>query len=215
MLKVRPPILQVALDFIRIDKALKIAEKALIGGADWLECGTPLIKAEGMQAIRILRRNFPDIPIVADLKTMDVGALEAELAFSAGANVVTVLAVADNKTILDAVETARSFGGYVMADLINHPDPIRRAKELETLGVNIVLMHLGIDQQASRKFPIDKIPSIRREISAYLAVAGGLNDKTARQAVMGGADIIIVGRYITHSDNPIEATRRIKDSLKI
>jgi len=213
MLKIKKPVLQVALDFIDMEEALRVAQEVARGGVDWLECGTPLIKAEGMRAIRLLRETFPNIPIVADLKTIDVGALEAKLAFSAGANIITVLALADNKTIIDAVNVARSFGGYVMADLMNHPQPVSRAKELEKMGVDIVLMHIGIDQQASSKFPLDQIPLIRKEIKSYLAVAGGLNDKTAPIAIKHGADIIIVGRYITRADNPTEATKKVKEAI--
>lgn len=214
MIAIKPPVLQVALDFIKIEDALKISEAVVPGGADWLECGTPMIKSEGMRAVRILKDAFPEIPLVADLKTMDTGALEAELAFSSGADIITVLAVADNKTILDALDVAEKYGGLIMVDLINHPDAINRAKELEKLGAHIILMHLGIDQQALRAFPINSIPLIRREIKSFLAVAGGLNDLTAKQAFLNGADILIVGGFITRSANPMEATKRIKEALR-
>lgn len=214
MLTIKPPVLQVALDFTRIEDALKVSEAVISGGADWLECGTPLIKSEGVKAIKTLKTTFPDIPLVADLKTMDTGALEAELAFSSGADVITVLAAADNKTILDALEVAKNYGGLVMADLINYPTPLNRAKELEILGVHIILMHLGIDQQRFRAFPIDDIPLVKKEIKSFLAVAGGLNDLTARQAFLNGADILVVGGFITRSANPREATRKIKEALR-
>ena len=73
------PIVQISLDVINIDEALSTAEMALRAGVDWLEAGTPLILAEGMHGVRALRERFPNMPIVADLKTMDGGYLEAEM----------------------------------------------------------------------------------------------------------------------------------------
>ncbi|RLF87694.1 Fe-S cluster assembly protein HesB, partial [Thermococci archaeon] len=90
-------ILQVALDLTDIEQAISIAEKAARGGAHWLEVGTPLIKKEGMRAVELLKRRFPDRKIVADLKTMDTGALEVEMAARHGADVVSILGVADDK----------------------------------------------------------------------------------------------------------------------
>ena len=122
------PILQVALDFMILERAIKAAEESLRGGADWLEAGTPLIKSEGMRAIRELKRRFHRVT-VADLKTMDVGRIEVEMAAKSGADIITVLAVADDPTIQDSIKAARKYGAKIMVDLINHPDPVKRAKE--------------------------------------------------------------------------------------
>ncbi len=210
---IRGPVLQVALDLISVDDAIRIARQAIRGGADWLECGTPLIKSEGVRAIRLLRRNFGEVPIVADMKTIDVGSLEAKIAFEAGADIVSILALADDQTILGAIEEAEKYEGMVMADLINHPDPISRAKQLEGLGVNIILIHVGIDQQAYRGIPYGIVREIKEEVDCYIAVAGGINDQTAGVAVKSGADIVIVGRYITASENPGERARRVKEAM--
>ena len=87
------PILQLALDFVDLQRALKNAKEGVAGGADWLEAGTPLIKSEGLQAIRELRRLFPSATIVGDMKIMDAGRAEVEVAAKAGANIVDVCAV--------------------------------------------------------------------------------------------------------------------------
>ena len=65
------PIVQISLDLTNIDEALETAALARRAGVDWLEAGTPLILAEGLHGVRELREAFPDVPIVADLKTMD------------------------------------------------------------------------------------------------------------------------------------------------
>jgi len=98
------PILQVALDFVELIRALNLAEEAVEGGADWLEAGTPLIKSVGLDCVRELRKKFPSHTIVADMKTMDVGRIEVESAAKAGADIVAVLGVASDSTIRECIQ---------------------------------------------------------------------------------------------------------------
>ncbi len=141
------PVLQVALDLMHLKRALEIAKEAVDGGADWIEAGTPLIKSEGVEALRALKRAYPGYTIVADMKTMDVGGFEVEIAAKAGADVVTVLGLADDATITESVAVARRYGAKVMVDLINVPDMTGRAKRVEELGASYVCLHVGIDEQ--------------------------------------------------------------------
>ncbi|HYT17989.1 MAG TPA: orotidine 5'-phosphate decarboxylase / HUMPS family protein, partial [Thermoplasmata archaeon] len=135
------PVLQVALDHMHLKRALLAATEAAEGGADWLEAGTPLIKSEGIEVVRQLKKSFPGKTIVADLKTMDTGAFEVEIAVKAGADVVTVMGVTDDATILEAVKAARRYGAKIMVDLMRVADKPMRAKELEALGVDYLNMH--------------------------------------------------------------------------
>ena len=141
------PVLQVALDLLELSRALRIAEEAVAGGADWIEAGTPLIKSEGMTAVRALAERFPDREIVADMKVADTGTLEVEMAAKAGATIVCVLADADDAVIEEAVRAARLYGVRIMADLISVADPVSRGRRLAELGVDILNCHVGIDQQ--------------------------------------------------------------------
>ena len=109
---------QVSLDLPDLQTALATAEVAVRAGVDWLEAGTPLILAEGLHAVRALHERFPHHPVIADLKTMDAGFLEAEMMFRAGATFVVVMAVAHEHTVREAVRAARQYGGLVMADVI-------------------------------------------------------------------------------------------------
>jgi len=118
-------ILQVALDLLNEHRALAIAKDSIEGGADWLEAGTPLIKSEGMKVVRKLKETFPKKTLVADMKTMDTGAFETEMAAKAGADVVCVLAASDDSTIIDALKSARKYGTKIMADLIGVDDTCR------------------------------------------------------------------------------------------
>jgi 3-hexulose-6-phosphate synthase/6-phospho-3-hexuloisomerase len=204
-------ILQVALDLTDIEQAISIAEKAARGGAHWLEVGTPLIKKEGMRAVELMKRRFPDRKIVADLKTMDTGALEVEMAARHGADVVSILGVADDKTIIDAVEVAKRYGIRVMVDLIGVKDKVKRAKELEKMGVHYILVHTGIDEQVQGKNPLEDLEKVVKEVSVPVAVAGGLNLKTIPKVIELGATIIIVGGAITKAKDPEDVTRKIID----
>jgi 3-hexulose-6-phosphate synthase/6-phospho-3-hexuloisomerase len=196
-----------------LDRAVEIAKEAISGGADWIEIGTPLIKSEGMDAIRTMRKAFPDRTILADMKTVDTGAIEVEMAAKAGADVVIVLGSADDSTLLDALRSAHKYGVRLMADLISAPDPVKRVIELEALGVDYVNVHIGIDQQMMGKDPISLLREISQRVNVQLAVAGGLDANTAVQAVKAGARVVIVGGNITHSDNVTEAARKIRQSV--
>lgn len=205
-------ILQVALDFMILERALKAAEEAIKGGADWLEAGTPLIKSAGMQAVRELKRRFKR-PVVADLKTMDVGRVEVEMAAKSGADIITVLAVADDPTIEDAIKAARKYGAKIMVDLINHPEPVKRAKEVEKLGVDYLCVHVGVDQQMLGKNPLDILKDVAAAVNIPVAAAGGINSETAADVVKNGAEIVIVGGAIIKAPNVEEATRKIKKAI--
>jgi 3-hexulose-6-phosphate synthase/6-phospho-3-hexuloisomerase len=209
----REPILQLALDFIELSRALKVSKEAIKGGVDWLEVGTPLIKSEGMNAVRVIREEFKNRVIVADLKTMDTGRLEAEMVFKSGANVAIVLGVSDDSTIKEAVEAAENYGGYVMVDIINVSNPLERSVKLEELGVDIICVHVGIDQQMRGVDPLNLLERIREKVSIPLAIAGGITSENAGIAVEKGADVIIVGGAITKAENAEEAAKLIKRAM--
>jgi 3-hexulose-6-phosphate synthase/6-phospho-3-hexuloisomerase len=205
--------LQVALDILELHRAVRIAEEAVAGGADWIEVGTPLIKSEGMAAVRQIREAFPGRVIVADMKIADTGTVEVEMAAKAGANIVCVLADADDTVIAECVRAAHLYGVRVMADLINVADPVARARDLASLGVDIVNAHVGIDQQMIGKNSVALLRSIAGEVSIPLAVAGGLDASTAAQAVAAGADIVIVGGWIVKSGDVEGSARRIREAI--
>jgi len=209
----KKPVLQVALDLLELDRALAIAKESVLGGADWIEAGTPLIKSEGMAAVRALSKQFPNDTVVADMKVADTGAMEVEMAAKAGAAVVCLLGDADDAVIADAVRAASVFGVRLMADLINTRDPVARAKELEVLGIDIIVAHVGIDQQMVGKSSIELLSSLAGNLTVPLAVAGGLDSSTAAEAVRAGADIVIVGGWITRSADVRSSTSLIRDSV--
>src|SRR3954452_15446535 len=156
------PIVQVSLDLMTVEDAMPVAETAVRAGVDWLEAGTPLILGEGLRAVRALRERFPEHPIVADLKTMDAGYLEAEMMFKAGATHVVVMGVAHPATIRNAVRAARDYGGQVMGDVLVHPDKPACARMMEALGVDYVIVHTGLDERNAEpgKNPLQDLPGV-------------------------------------------------------
>jgi 3-hexulose-6-phosphate synthase / 6-phospho-3-hexuloisomerase len=207
------PVLQVALDFVNLSRALKCAEEAVGGGADWIEAGTPLIKSEGLDAVRKLREMFPGKTIVADMKIMDAGRTEVEIAAKAGADVVCVLGAASDSTIKECVEAGRNYGAKIQVDLISVKDVVKRAKEAEALGVDYIGIHCSIDDQMIGKHPFEQLKEVSKNVNIPVAVAGGVNSETAHEAVKAGADIIIAGGAINKSDDARKAASDIKRSM--
>lgn len=203
-------ILQVALDLLELKRALQIAHEAVLGGADWIEVGTPLIKSEGMPAIRAIRDAFPHTTIVADMKIADTGALEVEMAAKAGADLVCILADADDAVVAEAVRSARKYGIRLMADLINVPDPVSRACQLETMGIDIICAHAGIDQQMIGKDSLGLLNELSTRCHTPIAVAGGIDADHAGEAVKMGVDIVIVGGWIVRSADVTGSARKIR-----
>lgn len=207
------PVLQVALDLTEIKRALQIGREAVEGGADWIEAGTPLIKSEGMNAVRALKAEFPDHEIVADMKVADTGAVEVEMAAKAGASIVCVLADADNTVIAEAVRAADKYGVRIMADFINTEDPVKRAVELEEMGVHLLNAHVGIDQQMKGKKSIDILREIAGRVSLPIGAAGGLDAMGAAEAVTAGADILLVGSSITKAADVRAAAAAVRKAI--
>jgi 3-hexulose-6-phosphate synthase/6-phospho-3-hexuloisomerase len=210
-----PPV-QIALDLMNIDRAIEIAQEAVAGGVTWIEAGTPLIKSEGMNAVRKLRKAFPSLTIVADMKTVDAGSVEIEMAARAGADVVLMLGVSDDSSIREAVLAGKKYGVKVGADLIDVRDPVNRAVELEKLGIDIICSHVGLDQQVLGVQPIDVVAKVAEACSpnVIIAAAGGLNSETAVAAYEAGARLIIVGGALYKSPSPEKTARNIIKALK-
>ncbi len=206
-------ILQVALDLLEQKRALQIAQESVDGGADWIEAGTPLIKSEGIQVVRSLRDHFPRATIVADMKVADTGAIEVEMAAKAGADIVCILAEADDAVVAEAVRAARLYGIRLMADLINTADPQVRAVQLESMGVDIICAHVGIDQQMTGKDSLALLSMLAGKVHIPVAIAGGIDAEGAAEAIRRGADIVIVGGWIVRSGDVTESTRKIRSAM--
>ena len=208
-----PARLQVALDFIELDRALKVAEEAAAGGADILEAGTPLIKSVGLESVRRLRAMFPKAVIAADMKVMDAGRIEVESAAKAGAKIVHVLAAAPDATIAECVAAGREYGAEIVADLLGTQDPVARAQEVAKLGVDSIGVHTAIDMQMRGADPFELLQRLAEAVEIPICAAGGIHSESAAKAVESGASVVIVGGAITKAADARKATEDLKRAI--
>jgi len=206
-------VLQVALDVMHKKRALDIAAEAVAGGADWLEAGTPLIKSEGMDVVRELKAAFPGKRIVADMKVMDTGGFETEIAVRSGADIVVVMGVADDGTIREAVRSGQQYGGEIMVDLLGCPDPVKRAREVEAMGVSYVSVHTSIDTQMEGGGGFELVTQVASAVSIPVGAAGGINSETAAAAIKAGARVLAVGGAVHKAQDIPQAVRNIKEAM--
>ena len=217
------PIVQISLDLTDITEALETARMALRAGVDWLEAGTPLLLAEGLHGVRALRREFPEVPIVADLKTMDGGYLEAEMMAQAGATHVVVMARAHEETIRCVVKAGRDYGVKVMGDNLACEDMVAGAKWLEELGCDYVIHHIGYDERrgiAARGLrmpsPLDRLREVVEAVRVPVQAVGGLSLEQAIACPAIGAPLVVLGAPLTidadsfkTADGDLEASLRM------
>ncbi len=198
------PIVQISLDLTTIDEAISTAELAIRAGVDWLEAGTPLILAEGLHGVRALRQRFPETPIVADLKTMDGGYLEAEMMAKAGATHVVVMAQAHEETIKCVVKAGQDYGIGVMGDNLGYTTMVDGARRLEDLGCGYIVHHIGYDERrgiAARgermPSPLDDLRAVVEAVKVPVQAVGGLTIEQAIRCPEYGAPLVVLGAPLT------------------
>ncbi len=202
--------LQIALD-CSLKKALKICEETK-EYINIIEIGTPLIKREGLGILKKFKK-FKK-PIMADLKTMDVGFLEAELAFKSGADIVSVCGAADNSTIKEAVKAGKKYKKRILVDLIGIKNPKKRLKEIQKINFDYIGIHTGIDAQNKGKTPLKNLKEVSKiKRKKKIEVAGGINLKNIKEIVEEKPEIIVVGSAITKSKKPKEIAKFIKEKI--
>src|SRR3954471_17997626 len=217
------PIVQISLDVTDIDEAVSTAEMAMRAGVDWLEAGTPLIIAHGMLGVRKLRERFPTTPIVADLKIMDGGWLEAEMMAKAGATHVVVMDRAHEETIKVVVKAGKDYDVKIMGDNLACPDMVAGAKHLEDLGCDFVVHHIGYDERrgiAARgqrmPSPLDKLREVVAAVRIPVQAVGGLSIEQAIRTPEYGAPLVVLGAPLTIDADAFKtASGDVESSLRL
>ncbi len=210
------PVVQVSLDVETKEQALDLATTAVRAGVDWIEAGTPYILGEGLHGVRALREHFPNHPIIADLKTMDGGYLEAEMMAKAGANFVVVMGVAHPATIKAVVRAARDFNIEVMGDIMAAPDKVACAQMMERLGVDYIIVHTGFDERRMilGLSPLDDLESIVAATNVPIQAVGGLSIEQAIQCASLGAPLVVIGAPLAIEANSFAATSNVEEILR-
>src|ERR1700685_3505450 len=216
-------IVQISLDLTNIPEAIDTAHLAIRAGVDWLEAGTPVLLAEGMNVVRALRREFPNIPIVADLKTMDGGWLEAEIMARAGATHVVVMERAHPETIKVVVKAGRDLGLQIMGDNLAAADLVAAARRLEDLGCDFVIHHIGYDERRGIvaaggrcPSPLDRLRDVVRAVRVPVQAVGGLSIEQAVRTPEFGAPLVVLGAPLTiDADSFKTASGNLEDKLRM
>jgi 3-hexulose-6-phosphate synthase len=205
--------LQVAIDLLTTDEALALAAK-VAPYVDIIELGTPLIKNMGSSVITAMKAAHPDKLVFADLKTADAGELEADIAFKAGADLVTVLGVSGNATIIGAVKAAKAHGKGVVVDTIGHPDRVKRAQEVTELGVAFVELHAGLDEQWADGYSIQVLIDEAARVGVPVSIAGGVNLDNIEAVIKAGAQVAVAGAAIYAAEDPAAAAKALSEVVR-
>lgn len=210
------PSIQVSMDVTSIEEAMEMAHAAKRAGVDWLEAGTPLILAEGLHCVRALRQEFPDMPIIADLKTMDGAGLEGEMMFEAGATFTVVMGQAHDASIIEQVKIAKKYNAKVMCDVMLCEDKPGRAKRAEELGVDYIIVHTGFDERnmVPGLSPLDDLQAILDVVSIPVQAVGGLTVEQALQTLDMGADSVVFGAPLVISGSEFKAGNNFEETLR-
>ncbi|PCF35461.1 3-hexulose-6-phosphate synthase [Staphylococcus delphini] len=208
--------LQLAIDLLNKEDAAELAKK-VTDYVDIVEIGTPIVINEGLPAVQHLKENVKDedVKVLADLKIMDAADYEVSQAVKFGADVVTILGVAEDASIKNAVEEAHKHGKELLVDLIAVQDLEKRAKEIDAFGADYIAVHTGYDLQAQGQSPLDSLRKVKSVIkNAKIAVAGGIKPETVKEVADEGPDLIIVGGGIANADDPREAAKQIREAIE-
>jgi 3-hexulose-6-phosphate synthase/6-phospho-3-hexuloisomerase len=211
----KPPVIQIALDYATVDEALAMAKIGIEAGVDWLEVGTPLIISQGLSPISDMVRAFPGYPVLADYKTMDSGGKNVHRTKLHGGHLMTVCANAPDETIRSAIEASKMTGVWVVADTIGVKQQVSRARQCAEWGVHMVYLHYGADQRVadSSKDSTQWLDMVLSAVSVPVGV-GCFGVKDAVHAVERGAELVAIGHPLISSANPFEELRQFVEQVR-
>lgn len=204
--------LQVAIDLLTTEEALALAAK-VAPYVDIIELGTPLIKNMGAAVITAMKNAHPNKLVFADMKTADAGELEADIAFKAGADLVTIMGAVGDATIIGAVKAAKAHGKGVVVDTIGYTDRVRRAQEVTKLGVEFVELHAGLDEQWAPGYSIQVLIDETARVGVPVSVAGGVNLENVAAVVKAGATVVVAGAAIYGAEDPAAAAKALRQAM--
>lgn len=205
--------LQLALDDLNLFDAINLGQEVR-DYVDIFEIGTPFILKEGTDAIREFRKYFPEKEILADTKIVDAGKYESQLAFEAGADYCTVVAITDDLTIAACLEACKEYEKHVFVDTINTPNLDTRVATLENMNVDRISVHVGVDEQTLGRTPLDELRQVKRIANcSTISVAGGIDVETIDKYIAEEPEIVIVGSGITNAASPVGAAKTIFNKI--
>lgn len=206
--------LQLAIDLLDKEEAAKLAQE-VEEYVDIVEIGTPIVINEGLPAVELLSKSISKAQVLADLKIMDAADYEVSQAVKFGADITTILGVAEDASIKAAIEEAHKYNKELLVDLIAVQDIEKRAKELDEMGADYIAVHTGYDLQAQGQSPLENLRKVKSVIkNSKVAVAGGIKPDTIESIVAENPDLIIVGGGIANADDPKAAAKNCRNAIE-
>ncbi|MCL7748305.1 3-hexulose-6-phosphate synthase [Halalkalibacter alkaliphilus] len=206
--------LQLALDLVNIPEAIELIAEVQ-DFVDVVEIGTPVVINEGLKAVKEVKEAFPQLTVLADLKIMDAAGYEVMKASEAGADIITILAAAEDESIKGAVEEAKKQGKQILVDMIAVKDKRARAIELDELGVDYICVHTGYDLQAVGQNSFEDLRTIKSVVkNAKTAIAGGIKLDSLPEVIKVQPDLIIVGGGITSKEDKKAAASQMQRLIR-
>ena len=203
-------LLQLSLDRISLEEAFGLVDQTF-QSIDIIEAGTPLVLKYGQNALTLLKERYPGKLLLADYKIMDGAQYESSIAFTGGADIVSVLGFASEATVKGAVSAARKLQKRIMVDMIGIKDVKNRISYFESLGVDYLCIHTAIDEQGGLNSPIAELQQVSREVTTLkIAVAGGINLTNIDQILLCKPEILVIGSGITTTANPGQSAAEVK-----
>ncbi len=206
------PLLQVALDYQEGANVLNFA-RSIQEYVDIFDIGTLLLKKEGIGIIRAIKDVFPKKLIYADTKTLDLGQLEASLAFNAGADMMSVCGVASDRTIELAIKEGRLRRKAVVIDLIGLEASYRQIKRLSYFQPDYLMIHTGVDEWQKENTLFQKVEIIAQLCPIPLAFSGGIQVDDIPYLLVFHPAILVIGSAISTAPDPVNMARRFYESI--
>ncbi len=194
---------QLAMDILPFEDAVAIARN-MVGLADIIEIGTPLLLKEGLKAVEKMKEAVPELLVLADAKIMDAGTIEANDVFNAGADIVTVCALAEDATVTGVIETAKKHNKLTLIDMIAVTNPVLRAKEIDDMKPDYIQVHTAFDGRGVKN-PLNTMRAVKPVLTyADLAVAGGVGADIIKEIASEKPGIVVIGSKVLGKPNPVE-----------
>lgn len=204
--------LHVALDLESIEECEELLSK-IAKYVDIIELGSPMMIAEGAKSVSVIKGLYSDKEVFADTKIMDGGEQMSSIAFKAGADMVSVLAAAEDSTIKEVISSAKKYNGKVLVDMCAVKNIAERAKQVDSFEPDYVCVHVGYDMQGKGPDPIEEVKYLAG-IRAQTAAAGGIKLDTFEAACQANIDDIIVGGGLTKVTDPEDIAKKMYDLIQ-
>lgn len=156
------------------------------------------MKRAAKQYTQIANKNTSSPYIVADLKTMDRGETEVEIAARAGASAVIALGTAPIETLNAFVENCERFGLDAMIDMMHVEFPLAVLRALKKIPP-VVIIHRGVDEERfnrEKAIPLHEIRRIKGNYNIMISIAGGDTLKEVQRSIFNDADIVVIWKSV-------------------